>query len=322
MSDVMKRPDRMHVADVMDLTTSLGGGLILKNPVTVASGTYGFGREYAAYMDISKLGAISVKGLTLEAQEGNPGIRVVETPMGMLNSVGLQNPGVHAFIREELPFLKAQGIRVLANINGNSIEAYREMASILSETDVDAIELNISCPNVKNGGLAFGTDPKMVSSVVGSVRQACTKPLIVKLSPNVTDIACIAQAAEAAGADSISLINTVTGMAIDIHRRVPMLRRGVGGLSGPAVRPIAVRMVYVVRRAVKIPILGMGGIATAEDAIEFILAGAQAIAVGTACFSDPLAPIKILEGIKAYMAQYGYTAFQDLVGAMDEMTEG
>lgn len=289
-------------------------GLILKNPITVASGTYGFGREYADYMDLNQLGAISVKGITLEPREGNGGIRIVETPMGMLNSVGLQNPGVHAFIKNEIPFLRQFDLKIIANINGNTIEEYCEMAEILSGEDVDSIELNISCPNVKNGGLAFGTDPNVVKEVVRRVRKSTTKHLIVKLSPNVTDIKPIAKIAEDEGADCISLINTVSGMGIDIHKRKVILERGVGGLSGPAIKPIAIKLVHDVYKTVKIPILGMGGIISGEDAIEFMLAGATAVAIGTGNFTDPKLPEKVLRGINQYLETYKFEGAHALVG--------
>lgn len=289
-------------------------GLVLKNPVTTASGTYGFGREYGEYLDLGLLGAISVKGLTLEPREGNEGVRIAETPMGMINSVGLQNPGVHAFIEHEIPFLRAHDLKIIANINGNTIEEYCEMAQILDHADVDSIELNISCPNVKNGGLAFGTNPKVVQEVVSRIRKSTSKHLMVKLSPNVTDIKEIARIVEAEGADCLSLINTVTGMAIDIYKRRTVLKRGSGGLSGPAIKPIALKLVNDVYHTVKIPILGMGGIATHEDAVEFLLAGASAIAVGTANFSNPKAPVEILEGIQRYMIQMGYSSVTQIKG--------
>ncbi len=289
-------------------------GLILKNPITVASGTYGFGREYADYMDLNQLGAISVKGITLEPREGNGGIRIVETPMGMLNSVGLQNPGVHAFIKNEIPFLRQFDLKIIANINGNTIEEYCEMAEILSGEDVDSIELNISCPNVKNGGVAFGTDPNVVKEVVRRVRKSTTKHLIVKLSPNVTDIKPIAKIAEDEGADCISLINTVSGMGIDIHKRKMILERGVGGLSGPAIKPIAIKLVHDVYKTVKIPILGMGGIISGEDAIEFMLAGATAVAIGTGNFTDPKLPEKVLKGMYQYLETYKFENAHALVG--------
>ena len=289
-------------------------GLILKNPVTVASGTYGFGREYSEYIDLNCLGAISVKGLTLEPREGNEGVRIAETPMGMINSVGLQNPGVYEFIKNEIPFLRQYDLKIIANINGNTIEDYCEMAKILDREDIDSIELNISCPNVKNGGLAFGTNPQVVREVVRRVRQQTSKHLIVKLSPNVTDIKEIAKIVEEEGANCISLINTVTGMEIDIHKRKTVLQRGVGGLSGPAIRPIAIKLVYDVYQTVKIPILGMGGIMNYEDAIAFMLAGASAIAIGTGNFVNPNAPIDVLEGIQNYMNQHNYNAASQITG--------
>lgn len=303
--------------NALDLSVDLNG-LILKHPITVASGTYGFGREYAEYIDLNAISAISVKGLTLERREGNEGRRMVETAMGMLNSVGLQNPGVHAFIKNEIPFLRQFDLKIIANINGNTIEEYCEMANILSKEDVDSIELNISCPNVKNGGLAFGTNPKTVSEIVKAVRQESKKHLIVKLSPNVTDIKEIARIAEAEGADCLSLINTVSGMAIDIHSRKPYLNRKSGGLSGPAIKPIAVKLVHDVYQSVKIPILGMGGITTYEDVVEFMLAGAHAIAIGTGNFVNPNAPIACLEGLKEYMKCYNMKDLSEIIGKMVE----
>ncbi|MBF4695798.1 dihydroorotate dehydrogenase [Fusibacter ferrireducens] len=288
-------------------------GLKLKNPITVASGTFGFGREYANYVDLNDIGAISVKGLTLEPRQGNEGIRIAETPMGMINSVGLQNPGVEVFIKEEIPFLRQFDTKIIANINGNNIEEYCKMAEILSYEDVDSLELNISCPNVKNGGLAFGTNPSVVKEVVSKVRKASRKHLIVKLSPNVTNIKEIAMIAEQEGADCISLINTLSGMVIDINKRKPVLMRGSGGLSGPAIKPVAVRMVYDVYDAVKIPILGMGGISNSMDAIEFFLAGANAIAIGTANFVNPKITKQVLEGIEVYLAEHKYNSINELV---------
>jgi len=289
-------------------------GLKLHNPITVASGTFGFGREYSEFLDLNDIGAISVKGLTLEPRQGNEGIRIVETPMGMINSVGLQNPGVKAFIKEEIPFLRKFKAKIIANINGNTIEEYCEMANILSDEDVDSLELNISCPNVKNGGLAFGTNPDVVKEVVSKVRKSAKKHLIVKLSPNVTDIKAIAKIVEEEGADCISLINTLSGMAIDIHKRKPYLNRVTGGLSGPAIKPVALRMVYEVAQTVKIPILGMGGIVNSTDAIEFILAGATAIAIGTGNFSDPRTCIKVKSGIESYLKQNGFAGVKDIIG--------
>lgn len=292
------------------------GGLVLKNPVMTASGTFGFGKEYAEYYDLSKLGAIMVKGLTLKPREGNGAPRIAETPAGILNSVGLQNPGVEIFLEQELPFLRKFNVGVIANIAGNTVEEYCEMAETLGDK-VDAIELNISCPNVKEGGVAFGTKCDSVYAITKSVKKHCQVPLIVKLSPNVTDIAEIATAAEEAGADCISLINTLLGMAIDINTRKPVLANIVGGLSGPAVKPVAVRMVYQVAKAVKIPIIGMGGITCWQDAIEFLLAGADAVSIGTHNFIDPYAPIKVIEGIANYLEKHGCKSVGELKGKLN-----
>lgn len=292
-------------------------GLTLKNPIITASGTYGFGREYAELIDLNELGGIAVKGLTKEERKGNEGRRLVETPMGLINSVGLQNPGVKSFIENEIPFLRQFDLKIIANINGNTIEEYCEMARILDQEDVDSIELNISCPNVKNGGLAFGTDSEMVARVVTRVRAATGKHLIVKLSPNVTDIKPIALAAEKSGADCLSLVNTFSGMAIDIHNRKPFLKRGIGGVSGPAIKPMALKMTYDAVKSVNIPVIGMGGISTYEDAIEFILAGAHAVAIGTANFYNPEAPLTIKKGIESYMNQYNIQDINELIGNLD-----
>ncbi len=288
-------------------------GLVLKNPVTVASGTFGFGREFSEWFDLNALGAISVKGLTLEPRQGNDSPRVAETPMGMLNSVGLQNPGVESFIREDIPWLRQFDVKIIANINGNTIDEYCAIAQRLSDTDVDSLELNISCPNVKAGGMAFGTDPAMVYEVVHAVRKSTGKHLMVKLSPNVRDIRETARAAEAGGADCLSMINTLTGMVIDTETRKPVLARGIGGMSGPAVRPVAVRMVYETYGAVKIPILGMGGLANSRDAVEMMLAGAAAVALGTILFSNPQAPLEVLAGIESYLERHGLSAASELV---------
>ncbi len=291
-------------------------GLTLKNPVTVASGTFGFGREYALKFDLSKLGAISVKGLTLRPRQGNPPPRIAETPLGMLNSVGLQNPGVHAFVRDELPFLRKFDTKVIANLSGDTVEDYGELAAILSDAGVDMLEVNISCPNVKAGGLAFGTDTASAAAVTRAVREASRVPVMVKLSPNVTDITEIARAVEAAGADALSLINTLLGMRIDIDTRRPILSRRIGGLSGPAVKPVAVRCVYQVADAVKIPLMGMGGIMNADDAVEFLLAGAGAVAVGTALFHDELAPVRVIEGLEDYCRTHKIARVSELTGAV------
>ncbi|MCX7711035.1 MAG: dihydroorotate dehydrogenase [Clostridia bacterium] len=300
----------------VDLSVNIAG-LKLKNPVIAASGTFGFGREYAEYMDLNKLGGISVKGLTLKPRQGNKPPRIAETPAGILNSVGLQNPGVEAFIKEEIPFLRQYNLGIIANIAGNTIEDYCEMAEILGDADIDAIELNVSCPNVKAGGIAFGTSCAGISEITKRVKAYCKKPLIVKLTPNVTDIKETAKAAEDSGADAVSLINTILGMAIDIHRRKPILANNMGGLSGPAVKPVAVRMVYEVSKTVKIPVIGMGGITTGEDAIEFLLAGAAAVMVGTANFVNPAACLDVIHGMEAYLRQYHIGCVSEIVGKLE-----
>lgn len=291
-------------------------GVSFKNPVIAASGTYGFGREYDEAYDISKLGGISCKGTTLEKRDGNPPPRIAETPAGMLNSVGLQNPGVDYFLQRDLPFLQKKDLTVIANIAGSCERDYCEMAERLNDSAVQMIEMNISCPNVKSGGVAFGTSCKSVENITAAVRRHCKKPLIVKLSPNVTDIGEIAVAAESAGADAVSLINTITGMRIDIHTRRPVLRNNTGGLSGPAVFPVAVRMVNQVYNRVKIPVIGMGGISTWEDAVEMLLAGASALQVGAAMFRDPYAPLKIIDGLQAFMEQNGISSVSELTGGV------
>lgn len=297
-----------------DLRVDLNG-LVMKNPITVASGTFGFGREYAEYIDLNNLGGIMVKGLTLKPRLGNPSPRVAETPMGMLNSVGLQNPGIEYFLEHEVPFLRQFDTKIIANINGTNIEEYCEIAEVTSRADVDSLELNISCPNVKAGGLAFGTDPEMVYKVTKAVRKASgNKHLIVKLSPNVKDIKEIALAAEEAGADCLSMINTLTGMVIDINSRKPILARGIGGLSGPAVKPVAVRMVYETAGVVNIPIIGMGGISNYKDAVEFMLAGAGAISIGTANFIDPTVCQKVLNDLTLYLKSNSIESVKELVG--------
>lgn len=298
-----------------DLSVNVAG-LRMKNPVIAASGTFGFGREYAEYFDLSTLGGISVKGLTLEPRQGNRPPRIAETPAGVLNSVGLQNPGVHAFIEREIPFLRQYDVAIIANASGSTRADYEQMAEILSDADVDCIELNLSCPNVKEGGMAFGSTAEGITDVVTAVRRKCTKPLMVKLTPNVTDITEIARAAEAAGADSLSLINTLLGMAIDVDTRRPVLGNLMGGLSGPAVKPIAVRMVYQVARAVSIPVVGMGGITTGRDAVEFLLAGASAVMIGTAGFVDPGVWPRAATEISAYMGKQGFAEMKDIVGAI------
>jgi len=301
----------------LDLSVNIAG-MKLKNPVIAASGTFGFGREYSEYFDLSRLGGISVKGLTLEPRKGNDPPRIAETPGGILNSVGLQNPGVHAFTRDEIPFLRQFDTAVIANVAGNTVDDYCRMVEILSDADIDAIELNVSCPNVKKGCLVFGSTPSGVYEITGAVRKLCKKPLIVKLSPNVSDIAEIALAAEASGADCVSLINTILGMVIDIDARKPVLANKMGGLSGPAVKPVAVRMVYQVAKAVKIPVIGMGGISGGDDAVEFILAGASAVMIGTAGFVNPYVWVDTIDGILAYMDKYGFRKISDFKGALLE----
>jgi len=296
-----------------DLRVSIAG-IELSNPVITASGTFGFGDEYGEYYNLDELGAIAVKGLTLLPREGNKSPRIAETPGGILNSVGLQNPGVEYFVYAELPKLRRHTAKIIANMAGNTIEEYCEMATILSASDVDMLEMNISCPNVKAGGVAFGTNAKTVEQITNEVRKYAKKPLIVKLSPNVTDIADIAKAAEAGGADALSMINTILGMSIDINTCKPVLANNVGGMSGPCVRPVAVRMVWQAANAVKIPIVGMGGIARYEDAIEFILAGASAVAVGTGMFKNPMLPIDVKLGVNKYLDNRGIPSVNDIVG--------
>lgn len=287
-------------------------GVKFNNPLIAASGTFGFGREYSEFYPLSVMGGISCKGITLQARSGNPAPRIAETPSGILNAVGLQNPGVDHFIEKDLPWLKEQGTVIIANIAGNSYDDYCQMAERLSETAVDMIELNISCPNVKSGGVQFGTSCESVGAITKAVRRYCKKPLIIKLSPNVTDIVSIAQSAEAEGADAISMINTLTGMRIDINTGKPIIRNNTGGLSGPAVFPVAVRMVAQAAQAVNIPIIGMGGISTWQDAVEMMIAGATALQIGTALFKDPYAPIKINEGINKFLDEKGIKSVTEL----------
>ena len=300
----------------VDLSVTLAG-MTMKNPVAVASGTFGFGREYGQFYDLSELGAICVKGLTAQRREGNPAPRIAETPMGILNSVGLQNPGVDDFITHELPFLQQYDVKIIANISGNTQEEYGQMCDKLSEAGVDMIEVNISCPNVKAGGLAYGTRPELAAEVTGVAKAHAGKvPVMVKLSPNVTDITEIARAVADAGADALSLINTLRGMRIDVNTRRPILKMNTGGLSGPAVLPVAVRMVWEVANAVPLPILGMGGVASGEDAAQLMLAGAAAVAVGTACFADPYAPIRVRDGLADLAARQGLSAVSQITGGV------
>ena len=292
-------------------------GLKLKNPVMTASGTFGYGEEYSEFIDLTRLGAIIVKGLSTAPRQGNPTPRVVETPAGMLNAIGLQNIGTKAFIKDKLPFLRGFNIPVIANFFGDSVEEYVQAAEELGRADgVHALEMNISCPNKQAGWIVFGTDPKAMEQVVTAVRKATNLPLIVKLSPNVTDIGLMARVAENSGADAVSLINTITGMVVDVKKRRPVLANNTGGLSGPAIRPVAVRMVCEVYKSVKIPIIGMGGIMTANDALEFLIAGARAVAVGTANFVNPMATVEIIEGIEKFMTEEGISDINEIIGSL------
>jgi len=299
-----------------DLRVNIGG-LVLKNPVLTASGTFGYGREFAPYMNLHHLGGIVVKGISLAPRRGNPPPRVVETAAGMLNAIGLENVGVERFISEKMPWLRGCGTRVIVNILGDSLEDYRALAARLGEVEgISAIEVNISCPNVKKGGVAFGTDPAMAEAVTRAVCEESHLPVIVKLSPNVSDISIIARAVEAGGAQAVSLINTLLGMAIDIKTRRPRLANVVGGLSGPAIKPVALRMVWQAARAVKIPVIGIGGISSAEDALEFILAGATAIEVGTANFVNPKAAEEIAVGLARYLSEQKIAGISELIGGL------
>ena len=302
---------------MVNLTVDLGKGLVLKNPVMTASGTFGYGLEYADFFDISKLGGIIVKGTTKLHREGNAYPRLAETPSGMINAVGLQNKGVDYFVEHIYPKIKDIATNMIVNVSGASVEDYVETAAKINELEnIPAIELNISCPNVKQGGMTFGTDPKAAAEVVSAVRKAYGKHLMVKLTPNVTDIASIAKAVEEAGADSVSLINTLMGMAINAKTRRPVISTVTGGLSGPCVKPVALRMVWQVSKAVSIPVVGLGGISNAEDAVEFMLAGASAVEVGTANFIDPAVCPKIIDGIEEYMEKNSMADTKSLTGAL------
>ena len=291
-------------------------GIKMKTPVWTSSGTFGFGEEFEDFVDLPRLGAIVVKGTTLQPRRGNDGVRIAETPAGMLNCIGLENPGVDFFLQVILPRIRKYSANIIVNISGSTAEEYGILAEKLDVPDIAGIELNVSCPNVKEGGIIFGTDPRAAAAVVREAKKHTTKPVILKLSPNVTDIVLMAKAGEAAGADAISLINTLLGMAIDIHTWHPVLGNITGGLSGPAVKPVALRMVWQVSQAVKIPIIGMGGIMTAEDAIEFFLAGASAVSIGTANFIDPSVSMKIIDGIADYLASRHLQNIQDLIGKL------
>ena len=300
---------------MLDMKVNLAG-VELNNPIVVASGTFGFGREFADYFPLSELGGICVKGLTVKRREGNPSPRIAETPSGILNSVGLQNPGVDYFCAHEMPWLKEQGTKIIANISGNTLEEYAELSEKVSAAGVDMIEVNISCPNVKHGGLAFGTMPESAAAATKAVKEHATVPVMVKLSPNVTSIVDIAKACEDAGADALSLINTLLGMRIDLNSRRPILHNNTGGLSGPAVLPVAVRCLWQVKDAVSVPLLGMGGVSKGEDAVELMMAGATAVAVGTACFTDPRTPVLVKEGLKNWCEARGIEAVSSLTGTV------
>ena len=300
----------------VDMSVNLAG-MVMKNPIVVASGTFGFGREYSQFYNLSELGGICAKGLTLHRREGNPAPRIAETPMGILNSVGLQNPGVDAFVEEEMPFLRQYDVKIIANISGNTPEEYGIMCEKLADAGVDMIEVNISCPNVKAGGLAYGTKPELAAEVTEVAKKHAGKvPVMVKMSPNVTDVTEIARAIEGAGADAVSLINTLRGMRIDINTGRPVLKMNTGGLSGPAVLPVAVRMVWEVANAVKIPILGMGGVSKGSDAVQLMMAGAAAVAVGTACIADPFAPITVRDELAAIASNKKLVKVSDLTGSV------
>ena len=299
----------------MNLSVELAG-VTLKNPVMTASGTFGSGAEYSEFVDLGRLGAVVTKGVANVPWPGNPKPRIAETHGGMINAIGLQNPGIDVFIKRDIPFLKQYDTKIIVNVCGKTTEDYVEVVERLSEQPVDMLEINISCPNVKEGGIAFGQNAKAAEAITKAVKEKARKPVIMKLSPNVTDIAEMARAVEAGGADAVSLINTLTGMKIDVHRRTFAVANRTGGLSGPAVKPVAVRMVYQVARAVKLPIIGMGGIMCAEDALEFILAGATAVSVGTANFHNPYTTVEVVDGIRAYMERYGVKDINELIGAV------
>lgn len=299
----------------MNMSVNIAG-VEWKNPVTVASGTFGSGAEYSEFTDLNKLGAVTTKGVANVPWTGNPTPRVAEVYGGMLNAVGLQNPGIELFCKRDIPFLKQYDTKIIVNVCGHSTEEYVEVVKRLADEPADMLEINISCPNVKEGGIAFGQDPKAVEAITREMKKYAKQPVIMKLSPNVTDITEMARAAEAGGADAVSLINTITGMKIDVNRRKFVLANKTGGMSGPAIHPVAVRMVYQTAQAVKIPIIGMGGIMTAEDAIEMILAGATAISVGTANFVNPKTTMEIVDGIEKYMKQYHVNDVKELVGAV------
>ena len=296
-------------------------GVKLKNPVMTASGTFGSGAEYGEYVDLNRLGAVVTKGVSSVPWSGNPAPRIAETYGGMLNAVGLQNPGVETFCQRDIPFLKQYDTRVIVNVCGRTVEDYCQVVERLAEEPVDLLEINISCPNVKEGGIAFGQDAKALEEITRQMKRRAAQPIIMKLSPNVADIGEMARAAQAGGADAISLINTLTGMKIDVHKKTFALANRTGGLSGPAIKPVAVRMVYEASHAVDLPVIGMGGIQNAEDAVEFLLAGACAVSVGTANFKNPCVTQEIVEGLEAYMQKYGMSDVRDLIRAVDAFQE-
>ena len=303
----------------MEMNTRLAtnvAGIHMASPVMTASGTFGFGEEFADFLDLHALGAVVVKGTTLKPRRGNDGVRITETPAGMLNCIGLENPGVEVFLQNILPRIEKYHMNVIVNISGSTVEEYGQLAAMLDVPGVAGIELNVSCPNVKEGGIIFGTDPKAAAAVVAEAKRHTKKPVILKLSPNVTDIVLLAKAVEAAGADAISLINTLLGMAIDIRSQRPVLGNITGGLSGPCIKPVALRMVWQTAQAVQIPIIGMGGISSAEDAVEFLLAGASAVSIGTANFVDPGIAASISAGIDAYLEERGIRNVAEIVGAL------
>lgn len=292
-------------------------GVTFKNPVMTASGTFGSGMEYGDFVDLNRLGAVVTKGVANVPWPGNPTPRVTEVYGGMLNAIGLQNPGIDVFLKRDIPFLQQYDTKIIVNVCGKTVEDYLEVVEKLNDSAADMLEINVSCPNVKEGAIAFGQKADCLFDITSKIKNVSKKPIIMKLSPNVTDITEMAKAAEAAGADAISLINTITGMKIDIHRRTFALANKTGGMSGPAIKPVAVRMVYQASHAVKIPVIGMGGIATAEDAIEFLLAGATAVSVGAVNFMNPYATVEIVEGIEQYMTKYGVEDIQELIGAVN-----
>ena len=299
----------------MNMSVNIAG-VELKNPITVASGTFGSGMEYSEFVDLNRLGAVTTKGVAIIPWPGNPTPRIAETYGGMMNAIGLQNPGIDVFVNRDIPFLKKYDTKIIVNVCGKSEDDYVECVRRLADVDVDLLEINVSCPNVKEGGIAFGQDPKALYSITEKVKAVAKQPVIMKLSPNVTDITEMAKAAEAAGSDAVSLINTLTGMKIDVNRRTFAVANKTAGVSGPAIHPIAVRMVYQVANAVIIPIIGMGGVATTEDALEMIMAGASAVAVGTANFNNPYVTVEIIDGIKEYMEKNGIEDINELIGCV------